>query len=753
MAKSAAKHRPRSTQPPQQPVAPTVISRHDVLLQVGVVLLVAIAARALHFWAMRGSVFFEVLVCDGLTYDAWGRRLAGGDWIGSEVYYQTPLYPYLLGLTYTLFGHSVWAVRLIQALLGSVACVFAARAGSAWFSHRVGWIAGLLLAVYPPAIFFDGIIQKAALDLFFMTGILWATGAAQLRPRLATFAVAGLLLGGMTLNRENAVLLLPLLVGWAVWLSWAERPVLRVQRAAVLLLGMAAVLLPVGWRNYHVGGQFLLTTSQMGPNFYIGNHAGASGLYEPLRQGRGDPMFESLDARLLAEQAEGRKLSASEVSDYWMRRSWQDISGDPSAWLKLLATKWFLTWNTLEIIDAESIRTHQRESWPLRGMGWLWHFGVLVPLALAGIWLTREHWRSLWLLYAILLTFALAVALFFVFGRYRYPLVPVAMLFAAGGIAQAAALWKLRPAGKPRELAIAGGIVLVAAVFCNWPLPGLYNDEVSYITTATTLMDDQRPADALKLLDEALRIRPNSVDALCNSGVAALSLGRLEQAELYYAKAMQIQPRFALAHHGLAEVYRKQGRLDDARREWQTALELDPQLAVSYRSLANTELTAGAPDKAIPLLQKSLELEPKSAMARADLAMAFIAEGKIAEAREQLTVLVGIRPRVREANNVAWILATAPDESLRNAEEALRLATYACEATENKLPDLLDTLAAAQANAGDFAAAEKTNQAAKRLASEAGQQGLVAELQKRDALYAAKQPYRDPALAPRKKTD
>ena len=42
------------------------------------------------------------------------------------------------------------------------------------------------------------------------------------------------------------------------------------------------VLLPVGWRNYHVGRAFLVTTAQMGPNFYIGNHRGAGGGYEPM---------------------------------------------------------------------------------------------------------------------------------------------------------------------------------------------------------------------------------------------------------------------------------------------------------------------------------------------------------------------------------------------------------------------------------------------------------------------------------------
>ena len=77
------------------------------------------------------------------------------------------------------------------------------------------------------------------------------------------------------------------------------------------------MLLPVAVRNYTVGGEFHLTTSQFGPNFYIGNHAGARGLYEPLVAGRGNAEAEREDATRLAEAASGRSLSPEEVSAYW----------------------------------------------------------------------------------------------------------------------------------------------------------------------------------------------------------------------------------------------------------------------------------------------------------------------------------------------------------------------------------------------------------------------------------------------------
>ena len=76
----------------------------------------------------------------------------------------------------------------------------------------------------------------------------------------------------------------------------------RLAPAGPLLLGAAVVLLPVAVRNRVVGGQFYLTTSQFGPNFFIGNNARSDGTYMSRRFGRGAPEYEQQDATDLAEQ-------------------------------------------------------------------------------------------------------------------------------------------------------------------------------------------------------------------------------------------------------------------------------------------------------------------------------------------------------------------------------------------------------------------------------------------------------------------
>src|SRR5688500_444401 len=122
---------------------------------------VALAVRLIHIWQIKPSAFFDTLLGDANGYDQWAQRLAAGDWIGSEVFYQAPLYPYVLGMIYAIFGRDLLVVRIVQALIGSASCVLLGMAGARFFSKRVGLIAGLGLALWPSAIFFDGLLQKS----------------------------------------------------------------------------------------------------------------------------------------------------------------------------------------------------------------------------------------------------------------------------------------------------------------------------------------------------------------------------------------------------------------------------------------------------------------------------------------------------------------------------------------------------------------------------------------------------------------
>src|SRR5687768_8130807 len=162
---------------------------------------VALAVRLIHIWQLKDSPFFDTLLGDANGYDVWAQRLAAGDWIGSEVFYQAPLYPYFLGAVYAVFGRDLLIVRVIQALIGSASCVLLGLAGARLFSKHVGMAAGLALALWAPAIFFDAVLQKSVLDMFFMCMALWLIAGIDTGGWTRWLAL-GVTMGALALTRE-----------------------------------------------------------------------------------------------------------------------------------------------------------------------------------------------------------------------------------------------------------------------------------------------------------------------------------------------------------------------------------------------------------------------------------------------------------------------------------------------------------------------------------------------------------------------
>lgn len=500
----------------------------------------ALLARLAYLWELRDADVSYILVGDAYLYDRWAREIAGGSWLGDTVFYQTPLYPYFLGFLYWLLPPSVVVVRLAQAVLGAIACVQLALAGRAFFSPAVGLIAGGVLAVYAPAVFFDGLIQKAVLDLLLTATLLWLLGAMWPAPGAGRLVLAGLVLGLLCLTRENALVLIPVVGAWLL-LARRGRPAgRRLAGVGLFLAGLGLVLGPVALRNRVVGGEWFLTTAQLGPNLFIGNNSRANGLYAPLRWGRGDPRLERRDATELAEAALRRALTAGEVSRYWTGRTLADIRAQPVRWLRLLGWKLALTWNGGEIMDSEDPAVYADSSAVLRGLGWVVHFGTIAPLAAVGLWLTRERWRRLWLLYAILVAVTASVVLFYVFARYRYLLVPVVVLFAAAGIRGLMEAWRDRRAG---ELAVAAGILVVAALGVNLPLVrDTTARAVMYRNMGATLAREGLAEEALRYFEKAVAANPAYVEGQLSLARVLAGLGRREDAIARYRLVLRLRP-------------------------------------------------------------------------------------------------------------------------------------------------------------------------------------------------------------------
>ncbi len=679
----------------------------------------ALAVRLLHLWQLSSTPFATTLMGDARGYDQWAERLAAGDWMGTEVFYQAPLYPYFLGVVYATVGHDVMAARVVQAVLGSISAALVAWAATRLVSARAGLVAGGMLALYAPAIFLDSLLQKSVLDVFFVsaaTAVIAAlsTGSGQ-RRRL--WGALGIAIGALSLTRENALVLVPIIGAWA----WFNAPVARLPRAAAVGLfaaGLALVLGPVALRNAAVGGGVYLTTSQFGPNFYIGNHEGADGSYAALRFGRGSPEFERLDATELAERAAGRQLTPGEVSQYWTGRAWSFITGQPGAWLQLMGRKMALLINVDEAIDTESQVSYAEWSWPLRVLGPVTHFGVLVPLALLGVWATWSQRRTLWVLYAMGIALAASTVAFYVFARYRFPLVPLLIVIAAGGVTE----WRRAWASRPRQEGWAAVLAAMAlAGVCHWPLVSSTESRaITETNLGAALHDDGRSDDAIARYRRALDIEPGYVPAYNNLGVALrasgrtdealrayreglarrddypdlhynlanalLALNRQDEAAVHLRKATAGTPDSAGAHNNLGTALAEKGQLAEAAVEFGIAVALDPESPKAHRNLGNVLSSLGRVEEARLHLTKAAALAPADADAHYDLGVFLIEQQELADAVAALTQALKARPGHLEArNNLGIALGSQGrfDEAVAQFEEALRLSPDFADAARN----------------------------------------------------------------------
>ncbi|MBL8829259.1 MAG: tetratricopeptide repeat protein [Planctomycetaceae bacterium] len=189
-----------------------------------------------------------------------------------------------------------------------------------------------------------------------------------------------------------------------------------------------------------------------------------------------------------------------------------------------------------------------------------------------------------------------------------------------------------------------------------------------------------------------------------------------------------------------AQIHASQKKVDQAIADLREIVRRDPddletlfQIAVLYRGQKNF-------GRALALFDELLEKQPEAWFVRYGRADAYLSLGKHREALRDYDAALKQQPKDSGLlNNLAWLLATSPEASVRNGKRAIELATQACEITEFKAAHILSTLAAAYAESGDFATAKKWSQKALELCSPDLKSNLAKEL----ASYEAGKPWRE----------
>lgn len=233
-------------------------------------------------------------------------------------------------------------------------------------------------------------------------------------------------------------------------------------------------------------------------------------------------------------------------------------------------------------------------------------------------------------------------------------------------------------------------------------------------------------------------------------GAANVSLGQDQQAIADFSKAIELDPENLPALNDRGTSYRRLGQSPQAKADFDRMIAKGVKHPAAYTNRGLTWLDLGNTEQAMVDLHAALELDPKFAPAWEASGAAREAMGHLPKAIEDYRKAVEIDPNFAMAwNNAAWLLATAPDASVRNGAQAVEYATKACELTSFQKADFLDTLAAAHAEAGQFTQAVARARETLQLVDEKHK----ATIEERLKLYEAGRPFHElgePAPAPAK---
>ena len=222
---------------------------------------------------------------------------------------------------------------------------------------------------------------------------------------------------------------------------------------------------------------------------------------------------------------------------------------------------------------------------------------------------------------------------------------------------------------------------------------------------AVLYMELDRPSEAVRHFEAAVRLAPGSAPAHFNYGTALSAARRFEEAVAQYERALALRPAYAIAHNNLGTALLQLGRLQPAMASFREAARVDPRLGDAHLNVGLLSRAIGDFPEAVSRFRSALELNPNW---------------------------------VTALSSLASLLAAAPEPSVRNHVEAVRLAERAVTLTVRRDANTLDVLAIACAASGDFDRALSIAQEALALNPPTSVSAMIRAHQK---LFQARQPF------------
>ncbi len=574
--------------------------------------------RVLFLIQSAGDPLRTHLGLDMAGYDRWARAILAGRGLGEAPFTQAPLFPLLLSAAYAVLGPDPVRALWAHLLPGAVAVFLTALAAGRWKGPVAAWTAGLLVALYKPAIFYTGVLLPPAWVLAVAAVCVWlGMRHDPKRPARSTEALVGLAYGILALGQPAALLA----VVPAVWfLADAGRR----RRAAVLMLAGAALPLFLTLLYNGISGAWSPVAVNGGINLYIGNGPEANGAYvrpAGVREDRdllgiaaaggatvpGSAGPRSVDSGSAGPgSADPGGAAAARANASWTRRAIGFAATHPFRTAGLGARKLLLFFGQYEIPQVESLPFERRYAGllrlPLPGMA------LLAAAGLLGFLLARRDRAARWLALSAAAV-AVGVCVFFVTARFRMPAVPFLAVLAGGGAVESVSLFR----SDRRRALLPVAAALAVCVLLTLNLSGIdaRAGEGQYRFRLGVILESEgRAPEAMEEYREALTLDPSIGKAEVNLGALLARQGKLEEARAHLERGVALDPLSAVGFVNLGQIRQVQGRLEEALGFYESARRADPTSVSARENAALALYELGRVDEARPLFDEVSRAAP-----------------------------------------------------------------------------------------------------------------------------------------------
>ncbi len=601
-----------------------------VAIYLGAALFLALLVRLFYVIQLQDSIFYGNYVLDSTVIDNWAKDIASGDLVGENPYFRAPLYPYIVGLFYSIFGEGPFPVIIYQNLLGLLTVTLTFFYARYLFSERIARIAGFAVAFWPTLFYFEGELMITTTSVFLSTAAIISLHLALERGRRRGFLLAGLILGLAAIARPT---ILPIVLVVPVY-YWFKRSRTSVRPRAVLryallyIAGIAIPIVPVTVRNAVVADDMVLISSQAGANFYIGNSKRADGLtvampaYGPIYEaGEYNDNIYTQSKSVARYKLRRDDLKDSEVSSFWVKETLGEIGSNPARFVILIAKKFYYFWHGQEIFNNKSLYYAAEYSVLMKILLWknLLNFpsGIMFPLMLAGIVIAIRQRREVGVPLANLILYSLVVTLFFVCSRFRQPIIPVALIFAAFAADYIVAHFKSR--NTDWKLGVGVFAAFVVLLNLGGDIESRINKSQYQNMLGNLYLHKDMFKEAVPHFQKALEIAPDNRPAIGALATAYSELGMYDQAEVMYKRGIQLHRNSAQFHYNLGTLYYNTGRYDEAKPYYWRVIQLDPRYVNPYKGLGAIYEMQDKPDSAIVVFKTLLRHDPRNPFAHQKL--------------------------------------------------------------------------------------------------------------------------------------